>query len=82
MSGSNAKPIRVAVIAADGTLLGYVNRKPHNANWRMLGRCPRVKLTKSSRTQECVSALPWQMREGWAARLGKDETTPQDMEAP
>lgn len=43
---TNAKHIRVAVLAADGTLLGYVNRRPHNANWRMLGKNPRVSLTK------------------------------------
>lgn len=73
----SAKPLRVAVIASDGTLLGYVNRKPINANWRILGRVPRVPLTRKTPARDCT----WREHH-WTVRLADGELPPADMEAP
>lgn len=73
----SAKPLRVAVIAHDGTLLGYVMRKPTNGNWRMLGRVPRVPLTRKTPARECGGKV-----DAWWVWLNEGETPPADMEAP
>ena len=79
MSGTNAKALRVGVVAHDGTLLGYVNRKPLNANWRMLGRHPRIKVHRGAKAQDCERN---HASNGWRLVLAKDGRHPADMEAP
>lgn len=78
---SPAKPIRVAVLAHDGKLLGYVNRKPGNANWRMLGKAPRVRVHRDAPFQECRSSLP-EHDAGWRVVLDESDRHPTDLEAP
>lgn len=78
----SAKPLRIAVISHDGTLLGYVQRKPTNGNWRNLGRPPRVSVTRKVGALECdrvwVTGTGWL----WTVRVAEGETPPADMEAP
>jgi hypothetical protein len=77
-----AHPIRVAVLASDGTLLGHVTRRPTNGNWRNLGSLPRIILTNRPaqefpRTRECNGP------EGeWWVKLYEGESPPPNLEAP
>lgn len=89
MSSNTAKPIRIAVLAHDGTLLGYVMRKPHNGSWRMLGKNPRVTLCKKHGARECMrgrmttaEGIATGIASGWVAVLSENESPPADMEAP
>lgn len=83
----SAKPLRVAVLAHDGTLLGYVTRKPTNANWRNLNGFPRVILRKGTEfpsTRECVTKSMWTdagLLTAWTATLYEGEQPPPNMEA-
>lgn len=79
---TTAKHIRVAVLAHDGTLLGYVSRKPTNGNWRNLGRLPRVILRKGTEfpsTRECAKSHG---AGDWRVTLYYGEQPPPNMEAP
>lgn len=74
----SAKPIRVAVLAHNGTLLGYVTRKPTNGSWRSLGLLPRVHLKRPGQwptTRQCET-----YGTGWAARLYENEPPPPVLE--
>ena len=75
----SATPIRVAVLAHDGTLLGWVTRKPTGPTWRALGNLPRVILNNHAKawpkTRECN---PY--GRGWAVRLYDGEPPPPRME--
>lgn len=78
----SAKPLRVAVLAHDGTLLGYVTRKPTNGNWRNLGSLPRVILRKGTTfpsTRECCRTGDGSR---FAATLYEGEQPPPNMATP
>jgi len=72
------------VLAHDGTLLGYITRKPSSANWRMLGALPRITLASRKtdgfpRTRECMVSLP-SHKAGWRVVLHEGEDAPPNME--
>lgn len=79
---TTAKHIRVAVLAHDGTLLGYVSRKPTNGNWRNLGKLPRVILRKGTEFPSTRECYPTRNEEKFAVRLYEGEKPPPNMEAP
>jgi hypothetical protein len=75
-----AHPIRVAVLAHDGALLGYVTRRPTNGNWRNLGALPRIILRKGTEfpsTREC-NGLDGE----WWVKLYEGETPPANLAPP
>lgn len=79
---TNAKHIRVAVLAHDGTLLGYVMRQPTNGNWRNLGALPRVILRKGAEFPSTRECYPFGDGTRFAAKLYEGEKPPPNMEAP
>lgn len=71
-------PIRVAVLAHDGTLLGHVTRVPTGPSWRALGNLPRIRLGRSGEfpsTRECNRGI-----DGWWVWLYEGETPPANLE--
>lgn len=87
---SRTTPIRLAVLSHDGTLLGYLTRRPSNGSWRALGALPRVTLNSHPKgfpsTRECVNQAVW-LSEGviapmWTARLYEGEEPPPNLEPP
>jgi hypothetical protein len=73
-------PLRVAVLAHDGTLLGYVTRAPTGPSWRALGNLPRIRLGRGGAfpvTRECNGT------EGeWWVKLYEGETPPANLATP